>query len=53
MKQENAIQIEELNQKLFERTEENNYLNQRIVKLEIANKEIRLAKDPKDEIKKM
>ena len=53
VKQEHEILLAELNQKLFEISEENSYLQQKVVKLEQVNKEVRLAKDPKEELKKM
>lgn len=34
-------------------SEENDYLNTKVTKLEQQNKEIRLAKDPNDSVKKL
>ncbi len=34
-------------------SEENDYLNTKVTKLEQTNKEIRLAKDPNDSVKKL
>ncbi len=52
VKREFSIQIEELKQKLAEKQEENDYLNEKVAKMETQNRELRLSKDPKAELKK-
>ena len=52
VKREFSIQIEELKQKLAEKHEENDYLNEKVAKMETQNRELRLSKDPKAELKK-
>lgn len=52
VKREFSIQIEELKQKLAEKQEENDYLNEKVAKMETQNRELRLNKDPKAELKK-
>lgn len=53
VRREYSIQIEELKQKMAEKQEENDYLNEKVAKLETQNRELRLSKDPKSEIKKL
>lgn len=53
VKREYSIQIEELKQKMAEKQEENDYLNEKVAKLETQNRELRLSKDPKSELKKL
>lgn len=53
VKREHAIMLEELQRKFEEVREENDYLNTKVAKLESTNKELRLAKDPKDQAKKL
>lgn len=53
VKREHAIALEELQIKFEQMREENDYLNTKIAKLETTNKELRLAKDPKDQTKKL
>ena len=38
---------------MAEKHEENDYLNEKVAKLETQNRELRLSKDPKAEIKKL
>jgi regulator of replication initiation timing len=45
--------MEEIRRTLDERIEENDYLTVKVDKLEQSNKDLRLAKDPKGEIKKL
>ncbi len=45
--------MEELRRTLEERADEVDYLTAKVDKLEQANKELRLAKDPKNELKKL
>jgi septal ring factor EnvC (AmiA/AmiB activator) len=52
VKREFSIQIEELKQKLAEKQEENDYLNEKVATMETQNRELRLSKDPKAELKK-
>jgi prefoldin subunit 5 len=53
VKREHEIQLEELMRKYEIISEENDYLNTKVTKLEQTNKEIRLAKDPNDSVKKL
>ena len=53
IKREHGIQMEELRRTLDERVEEVDYLTAKVDKLEQTNKELRLAKDPRGEIKKL
>ena len=41
-----------MKQKLAEKQEENDYLNEKVAKMETQNRELRLSKDPKAELKK-
>ena len=38
---------------MAEKQEENDYLNEKVAKMETQNRELRLQKDPKAEIKKL
>ena len=38
---------------MSEKQEENDYLNEKVAKLETQNRELRLSKDPKSELKKL
>jgi hypothetical protein len=42
-----------LKQKLAEKQEEKDYLNENLAKMETQNRELRLSKDPKAEVKKL
>ena len=42
-----------MKQKLAEKQEENDYLNEKLAKMETQNRELRLSKDPKAEVKKL
>lgn len=53
LRREHAIQLDELKQKLDEKIDENDYLNEKVAKLEVMNKDLRLSKDPKAEMKKL
>jgi hypothetical protein len=53
LRREHAIQLDELKQKLDEKIDENDYLSEKVAKLELTNKELRLSKDPKAEMKKL
>ena len=53
VRREFSLQIEELKQKLAEKQEENDYLNEKLSKMEALNRELRLSKDPKAEVKKL
>lgn len=53
VKREHSIQMEELQRKYEVISEENDYLTTKVAKLEQTNKEIRLAKDPNDSVKRL
>jgi prefoldin subunit 5 len=53
VKREHSIQMEELQRKYEVISEENDYLSTKVAKLEQTNKEIRLAKDPNDSVKRL
>ncbi len=45
--------LEELTQKMSEKQDENDYLNEKVAKMETQYRELRLSKDPKAELKKL
>lgn len=45
--------LEELTQKMSEKQDENDYLNEKVAKIETQCRELRLSKDPKAELKKL
>lgn len=53
LKKEHQISMEEAANKLDEKDNEVDYLTQKVDKLELANKELRLSKDPKHQIQKL
>ena len=53
LKREHSLAIEQLKQTLYEKQEEIDYLQTKVMKLEEKNKELIMMKDSKDELKKM
>ena len=53
LKRDHSIAVEQLKHNLSEKTEELDYLNKKVAKLETQNKELILQKDSKGEIKKL